>query len=264
MFDSLWNFIHNLFLSLMSDADLDAGRFIFVQNSFSPAWFYSRLCTKHRDSRIHCQEITWYKEEKGSRHEYLVARLQRKRGSKVMFARVERGPSILASWIQISSTSSPPSLAKEVSASDRITCLSQEASDRRIGNDAPLVTYAGSPGGNSLPDARMSSVPADPPKGAGYYTIIDTMTSQWTKDFDIIEQKYKDHRSANPDPIGPGRERTQREVQEARAEGLQEGTGRKPSENERRQRNENGKHERRGCRRGDREATERERAAAAE
>ncbi|KAF8501197.1 hypothetical protein JB92DRAFT_2833804 [Gautieria morchelliformis] len=65
---------------------------------------------------------------------------------------------------------------------------------------------------------RQHHATAGPPEGVGYYTIFNTMTSEWTKAFDVINQMYTDDRSADQDPISPERKEAQRQVQEALVE----------------------------------------------
>jgi hypothetical protein len=263
-FYSLWNFIHNLFLSLMSGDDQAAPTFVFLERDrpFHPVSFYSRVCDVPSTNRavFVVTEIRWCKERSGKEHEYLAVQLQRRGGFRVFFAVVERGPSASANVFQASSTSLPSSISKQVSASDRISCLNQEDCDRRVNRDILLATYTFP--GPGLPllefsrlvkivseysenyqlnstmcywfsamvmeisrrqffprDQNNRPVPAGLPKGAGYYKkILSTSSPQWTKDFDIIEQKYKDDKSADPVPISRQQQEAERKVQEARAE----------------------------------------------
>ncbi|KAF8489939.1 hypothetical protein JB92DRAFT_3129159 [Gautieria morchelliformis] len=179
-----------------------------------------------------------------------------------MFTTIERGPATSANQVQVSSTSSPSVLSKEISAYDLITCLSQEDVNRRITGDNLLATYIFPElplleffrivrivsqyrpnyeldstmcywfSGVIIEVARRRFVPhhpgnrpvsADPPRGAGYYTVIDTMTSQWTKDYNIIEQIYEDDCSTNDNPIGPQLELARQRERDARDEGVQQG-----------------------------------------
>ncbi|KAF8518090.1 hypothetical protein JB92DRAFT_3142156 [Gautieria morchelliformis] len=242
----LGGFIRNPFLSLTPynrDPPIPP-RFIYFEPSTSPASFYTGVCdipSSERSVYI-AKEIKWYKEKEGSRHEYLVARLQRKRGSRVGFAVVERGLSPSASVVRFSSTSSPPSLSEQATASDRISCYGskEDILNRRVNNDTLLATYTFpdlsllefsrlvkivSEHGHNYPTntamgcwfsamimevARRQfsprhpnkiPVPAGPFTGAGKDMCFSLMTPQWTEDFAIIEQKYKDDRSADPDPL---------------------------------------------------------------
>ncbi|KAF8465640.1 hypothetical protein JB92DRAFT_3062552, partial [Gautieria morchelliformis] len=264
MFGSLWNFIHNLFLSLMSDNERPVPPFVSVEPVLNPAAFYNRVCDVPITDRLVfvVREIKWYKQRTSVAHEYLLARLQRRGGSRAMYATIERGPARSANQVQVSSTSSPSVLSKDVSAYDLITCLSQEDMDKRITGDRLLATYMFtelplleffrivrivsqySPNyeldstmcywfsGVIIEVARRQFDPhhpgnrpvsADPPRGAGYYTVINTMTSQWAEDYNIIEQIYKHDSSTNENPIGPQLELIKQRERDARDEGVQQG-----------------------------------------
>ncbi|KAF8479360.1 hypothetical protein JB92DRAFT_3044656 [Gautieria morchelliformis] len=264
MFDSLWNFIHNLFLSIMSDNG-PVPRTIYSGLQLIPSRFYDMVCDVPITDRpvFVVTEIRWYKQRTSLEHEYLLARLQRRGSSQAMFATIERGPSTSANQFQVSSTSSPSFLSKDVYAYDLITCLSKDDMERRITGDNLLATctFTGlrlvefsrlvhivsqhetnyqvnttmcywfaaaimevAKSRFSRPRTDNSPVPAySPPRGAGCYSFINTVTSEWTNDFRKIEQKYEDNKFVDPNPIGPERERAIQREDEAREEGMQQG-----------------------------------------
>ncbi|KAF8480688.1 hypothetical protein JB92DRAFT_3039991 [Gautieria morchelliformis] len=262
MFDSLWNFIHNLFLSIMADNGPAVPRTIYPGLQLMLSKFYETVCDVDITERLVfvVKEIRWYKQRiVMSEHEYLVARLQRRGGSQAMLVTIERGPATSANQLQISSTSSPSVLSKEVCAYDLITCLSQEDMHRCITGDRLLATYLFPElplleifrvvhlvsqyrdeyelnttmcywfVGVIVEVARRLFVPHhpgnsyDPPRGAGHYTVINLMTPQWTTDCNAIERKYERDKLVKLDPIGPQEEQAREREREAREQGLQQG-----------------------------------------
>ncbi|KAF8489942.1 hypothetical protein JB92DRAFT_3011417 [Gautieria morchelliformis] len=231
MFDSLWNFIHNLFLSIMAENPGPAVPLTFYPGlQLIPSRFYDMVCDVDITERLVFVEG----------------------GSQAMFAKIERGPSRSANQLQISSTSSPSVLGKEVCAYDLITCLSQDGINSYTVGDRLLATYRFPEVplleffravrlvsqyrdeyelnntmcywfvGVIVEVARRLFVPHhpgnsyNPPRGAGQYMFINLMTPQWTTDCNDIERNYGREKSVKPDPVGPQEE-------QARERGLQQG-----------------------------------------
>ncbi|KAF8480683.1 hypothetical protein JB92DRAFT_3149294 [Gautieria morchelliformis] len=276
MFDSLWNFIHNLFLSIMADNPGPAIPLTFYPGlQLIPSRFYDMVCDVDITERLVfvVTELRWYKQRiLTSEHEYLVARLQRRGGSRAMFAKIERGPSRSANQLQISSTSSPSVLGKEVCAYDLITCLSQDGINSYTVGDRLLETYRFPEVplleffrvvrlvsqyrdeyelnntmcywfvGVIVEVARRLFVPHhpgnsyNPPRGAGQYMFINLMTPQWTTDCNDIEQNYRREKLVKPDPVGPQEEQARERERNAREQGLQEGAARERAAAEGRER----------------------------
>ncbi|KAF8479358.1 hypothetical protein JB92DRAFT_3149511 [Gautieria morchelliformis] len=247
MFDSLWNFIHNLFLSIMSDNG-PVPRTIYSGLQLIPSRFYDMVCDVPITDRpvFVVTEIRWYKQRTSLEHEYLLARLQRRGSSQAMFATIERGPSTSANQFQVSSTSSPSFLSKEVYAYDLITCLSKDDMQRRITGDNLLATCTFT-GLRLVEFSRLVHIVSQHETNYQVNTtmcywfaaaIMEVAKSRFSRPRTdnspvpaysplegrgVTQQKYEDDKFVDPFPIGPERERAIQREDEAREEGLQRG-----------------------------------------